>query len=109
MRRPNCPAASGLRRSLNAGDTYGVAQAQHGSAPEIAGKDLANPSSLIGSVAMLLAWLGQKHAKDNYGRAAAAIEKALDDAIASPAERTRDLGGKLGTKAFTDAVISRLK
>jgi isocitrate/isopropylmalate dehydrogenase len=99
----------GLAASLNAGDTYGVAQAQHGSAPEIAGKDLANPSSLIGSVAMLLAWLGQKHAKDNYGRAATAIEKALDATIASPAERTRDLGGKLGTKAFTDAVISRLK
>ncbi len=98
----------GLAASLNAGDTYGVAQAQHGSAPEIAGKDLANPSSLIGSVAMLLAWLGQKHGKDNYGRAAAAIEKALDDAIASPAERTRDLGGTLGTKAFTDAVIGRL-
>ena len=99
----------GLAASLNAGDTYGVAQAQHGSAPEIAGKDLANPSSLIGSVAMLLAWLGQKHAKDNYGRAAAAIEKALDDTIASPAERTRDLGGTLGTKAFTDAVVGRLK
>jgi isocitrate/isopropylmalate dehydrogenase len=99
----------GLAASLNAGDSYGVAQAQHGSAPEIAGKDLANPSSLIGSVAMLLAWLGQKHAKDNYGRAAAAIEQALDDTIASPAERTRDLGGTLGTKAFTDAVIGRLK
>lgn len=99
----------GLAASLNAGDTYGVAQAQHGSAPEIAGKDLANPSSLIGSVAMLLAWLGQKHAKDNYGRAAAAIEKALDDTIAFPTDRTRDLGGTFGTTAFTDAVVGRLK
>ena len=99
----------GLAASLNAGDAYGVAQAQHGSAPEIAGKDLANPSSLIGSVAMLLAWLGQKQAKADYGRAAAAIEKALDDTIAAPVERTRDLGGTLGTKAFTDAVVGRLK
>ena len=99
----------GLAASLNAGDQYGVAQAQHGSAPDIAGKDLANPSSLIGSAAMLLGWLGQKHAKDNCGRAAAAIEKALDAAIASPAERTRDLGGTLGTTAFTEAVIARLQ
>ncbi len=99
----------GLAASLNAGDRYGVAQAQHGSAPDIAGKDLANPSSLIGSAAMLLGWLGQKHGLENFGLAAAAIEKALDATIASPAERTRDLGGRLGTKAFTDAVIGRLR
>ena len=65
----------GLAASLNAGDRYGVAQAQHGSAPDIAGKDLANPSSLIGSAAMLLGWLGQKHGKDNYLKAAAALDK----------------------------------
>jgi isocitrate/isopropylmalate dehydrogenase len=99
----------GLAASLNAGDRYAVAQAQHGSAPDIAGKDIANPSSLIGSAAMLLAWLGQKHGSENYRRAAAAIEKALDAAIASPAERTRDLGGKLGTRAFTEAVIERVR
>lgn len=57
---------------------------------------------------MLLGWLGQKHGKDNYRKAAAAIETALDATIASPAERTRDLGGALGTKAFTDAVIGRI-
>src|SRR6202008_4226658 len=62
----------GLAASLNAGDRYGVAQAQHGSAPDIAGKDLANPSSLIGSAAMLLGWLGQKHGKDIYCKAGAA-------------------------------------
>jgi 3-isopropylmalate dehydrogenase len=98
----------GLAASLNAGDRYGVAQAQHGSAPDIAGKNLANPSSLIGSAAMLLGWLGQKHGKDNYLKAAAAVEKALDQTIASPAERTRDLGGTLGTKAFAEAMIARL-
>ena len=98
----------GLAASLNAGDAHGVAQAQHGSAPEIAGKDLANPSSLIGSAAMLLGWLGQRHGLENFGRAAATIEKALDDTIASPASRTRDLGGTFGTIAFTEAVIARL-
>lgn len=99
----------GLAASLNAGDEHGVAQAQHGSAPEIAGKDLANPSSLIGSVAMLLAWLGQRHGKENFGQAARAIEQALDATIALPAQRTRDLGGPLGTAAFTDALLARLR
>jgi len=98
----------GLAASINAGDAHAVAQAQHGSAPEIAGKDLANPSSLIGSAAMLLGWLGQRHDSEAFGQAAAAIEKALDDTIASPAARTRDLGGVLGTVAFTDAVLARL-
>ncbi len=48
----------GLAASLNAGDGHALAQAQHGSAPDIAGQDVANPSSLIGSAAMLLYWLG---------------------------------------------------
>ena len=98
----------GLAASLNAGDEHAVAQAQHGSAPDIAGKDLANPASLIGSAAMLLAWLGQRRGEEKLAKAAAAIEKALDDAIATPASRTRDLGGPLGTRAFADAVIARL-
>src|SRR5213079_1137225 len=50
----------GLAASLNAGAKHAVAQAQHGSAPDIAGQDRANPASLIGSVAMLLAWLGDQ-------------------------------------------------
>src|ERR1041385_3905383 len=50
----------GLAASVNAGDEHALAQAQHGSAPDIAGQDRANPSSLIGSVAMLLAWLGER-------------------------------------------------
>ena len=90
----------GLAASVNAGDTYGVAQAQHGSAPDIAGKNVANPSSLIGSAAMLLAWLGERRGDDRLVKAAAAIEAALDKVIATPDGRTPDLGGKLGTDAF---------
>lgn len=97
----------GLAASLNAGDGHALAQAQHGSAPDIAGQDVANPSSLIGSAAMLLYWLGQRH-RGKYGKAAAAITRALDTAIASPKTRIRDMGGSLGTKAFTDAVIAQL-
>jgi isocitrate/isopropylmalate dehydrogenase len=104
----------GLAASLNAGDNHAVAQAQHGSAPDIAGKDIANPSSLIGSVAMLLGWLGQRYGSqhpgsEKFAAAAAAIERALDDTIAVPAGRTRDLGGPLGTTAFTDAVMAQLR
>ena len=94
----------GLAASLNAGGEHGVAQAQHGSAPDIAGKNLANPASLIGSAAMLLAWLGQRRRDDRLVKAAAAIEAALDRVIADPKTRTPDMGGKLGTDAFGVAV-----
>ncbi len=94
----------GLAASLNAGADYAVAQAQHGSAPDIAGQDVANPASLIGSGAMLLAWLGERRGDDRFIKAAAAIEAALDRAIARPEWRTRDLGGPLGTQAFGERV-----
>ena len=94
----------GLAASLNASTDYAVAQAQHGSAPDIAGQDLANPASLIGSAAMLLAWLGERRGNDGLSAAAAAIETALDRAIAQPEWRTRDLGGPLGTQAFGERV-----
>ena len=98
----------GLAASLNAGERHGVAQAQHGSAPDIAGKDLANPASLIGSAAMLLAWMGERRGDARLGLAAALIEAALDRVLANPAGRTRDLGGPLGTGAFTAKVVEVL-
>jgi len=96
----------GLAASINAGMDHAVAQAQHGSAPDIAGKDQANPSSLIGSAAMLLVWIGERRRLPSLHRAAEAIEAALDRVIASPKMRTADLGGPLGTKAFADAVAA---
>ena len=90
----------GLAASLNAGAAHAVAQAQHGSAPDIAGKNTANPSSLIGSAAMLLNWLGERRGDDTLRRGAAAIESALDRVIAKPDGRTPDMGGKLATDAF---------
>jgi isocitrate/isopropylmalate dehydrogenase len=98
----------GLAASLNAGTEHAVAQAQHGSAPDIAGKNLANPSSLIGSAAMLLAWLGERRKDEKLVKAAAAIETALDRVIADPQTRTRDMGGKLGTDAFGEAVAKAI-
>ncbi|MEJ0074733.1 MAG: isocitrate/isopropylmalate dehydrogenase family protein [Alphaproteobacteria bacterium] len=99
----------GLAESLNAGADHAMAQAQHGSAPDIAGQDRANPSSLIGSVAMLLAWLGERRDDARLAQAAGGIEHALDAAIAQPEWRTSDLGGPLGTRAFGDKIAALLK
>jgi len=98
----------GLAASLNAGRDHAVAQAQHGSAPDIAGKNIANPSSLIGSAAMLLTWLGERRKDDNLVRVGAAIEAALDRVIAKPDGRTPDMGGKLGTDTFGKRVAETL-
>jgi isocitrate/isopropylmalate dehydrogenase len=99
----------GLAASLNAGEHHGVAQAQHGSAPDLAGQDVANPASLIGSAAMLLAWMSEKQDEPRLGEAARLIETALDRVLEHPEQRTRDLGGPLGTKAFMAAVIDALQ
>jgi 3-isopropylmalate dehydrogenase len=98
----------GLAESINAGADHAMAQAQHGSAPDIAGQDRANPSSLIGSAAMLLGWLGERRDDARLTRAAAAIERALDAVIAVPDWRTSDLGGPLGTRAFGTKVAAAL-
>lgn len=94
----------GLAASLNAGAQAAMAQAQHGSAPDIAGQDVANPSSLIGSAGMLLAWMGQRDGDPALMAAAQAIDAALEAALTAPGLRTRDLGGSTGTRAFASAV-----
>lgn len=99
----------GLAGSINANDDMAAAQAQHGSAPDIQGQDKANPVSLILSAGMLLKWLGDRHRLENYRLAARAIEETIDSVLADPATRTPDLGGPLGTKAFTKVLVSRLE
>ena len=98
----------GLAGSVMAGDDLCVAQAQHGSAPDIAGKDIANPTSLILSAAMLLEWLARRHNKPAFAEAAQKIDAAIDAAIKDTKTRTRDLGGALGTQDFAKNVASRL-
>ena len=92
----------GLAASLNHGHSHAIAQAQHGSAPDIAGQNRANPASLIGSVVMLL---------DHLGHAAPArfIRSALNAALCDPATRTTDLGGSAGTDVMTHAIISHIE
>jgi 3-isopropylmalate dehydrogenase len=99
----------GLAGSINAGDAHCMAQAQHGSAPDLADKDCANPTSLILSTAMLLEWLAAKHHRENLAAGGRNIEEAIDAVLRDPASRTPDLGGPLGTRAFTQAVCDRLR
>ncbi|HKS13349.1 MAG TPA: isocitrate/isopropylmalate dehydrogenase family protein [Pseudomonas sp.] len=96
----------GLAGSTMHSDIHCCAQAQHGSAPDIAGKDKANPVSMILSVAMLLQWMGEQHAKPALGEAGKAMEQAVDAVLEDPAKRTADLGGKLGCRAFGEAVAA---
>lgn len=90
----------GLAGSINANADLVCAQAQHGSAPDIAGQNKANPVSLILSVAMMLKWLGDKHDSDTFRLAGAAMDRAVDEVLANPETRTADLGGSLSTDAF---------
>jgi 3-isopropylmalate dehydrogenase len=99
----------GLGGSLNAGHDIAVAQAQHGSAPDIAGQGIANPTSLILSAAMLLDWRGRRDGNESLLAAAAAIEDAVSLALDDPTSRTRDVGGDLGTAEFADNVVARLQ
>lgn len=99
----------GLGGSINAGDDICVAQAQHGSAPDIQGQNIANPTSLILSAAMLLNWRGQRDGNAKLIEAAALIEKATDQVLDNPAQRTRDVGGQQNTDAFANAVIAALQ
>ena len=85
-----------------------MAQAAHGSAPDIAGKNVANPLSLILSAAMLLAWYGRRNKAKPFEVTAAAIEKSVEAAIAAR-ESTADIGGRLGTRETGDAVAARVR
>ncbi|MCL8207691.1 MAG: isocitrate/isopropylmalate dehydrogenase family protein [Actinomycetia bacterium] len=97
----------GLAASINAGDAHAMAQATHGAAPDIAGRNIANPTAEILSTALLMDWLARRHDDARWSRAAERIRRATLGAIAGGA-RTPDLGGSLTTTAFTDAVLERL-
>jgi 3-isopropylmalate dehydrogenase len=97
----------GLGGSLNAGAHHAMGQAAHGSAPDIAGQDIANPFSLILSGAMLLGWYGQRKNLANFIEACCAIENAVAQAMLAH-ESTVDVGGKLGTRASGQALVARL-
>jgi 3-isopropylmalate dehydrogenase len=90
----------GLAGAILAGDTLCCAQAQHGSAPDIQGRDIANPTSMILSVAMMMQWIGEHQNNDALNKAGKAMEMTVDRVLADPASRTADIGGSLGCESF---------
>ena len=97
----------GMAASINAGTDYAMAQAAHGSAPDIAGQNIANPFSQVISSSMLLAWYGQRKNLPAFVEASHALNVAVAQAI-EVGEATRDVGGKLGTKETGQALAKRL-
>ncbi len=91
----------GMAPSGDIGDDCAVFQPSHGTAPDIAGKEIANPAATILSAAMMLDWLGLQSG-------AAMIAKAVQRVFDDPANRTPDMGGKLTTSGITDLIIGSL-
>lgn len=92
----------GLAPGANIGDDRAIFEAVHGSAPDIAGKNIANPTSMILASALMLEHLDMQDKAD-------AIRAAVREAIASGDRTTPDLGGDGGTTDFAEAVVERLK
>jgi isocitrate dehydrogenase (NAD+) len=98
----------GVAPGANIGEDCAVFESVHGSAPDIAGKNLANPLALLMSAAMLLNHIGSTRGDDSATRAASRIKAAYDHALEHK-QTTGDLGGTLGTKEFAQAIISALR
>jgi 3-isopropylmalate dehydrogenase len=97
----------GIAPSINSSDTHAMAQASHGSAPDIAGQNVANPIAMILSSAMLLRWLGAKFGDELVLHAADLVEKAVEATVLD-GTTTKDLGGTAGTSDFARAVAGRI-
>ena len=98
----------GLGPGLCIGERQAMAQATHGSAPDIAGRNIANPYALVMSGAMLLEWLGRKRSEPRALEAARRIETAVEHVIAEAKWLTPDLGGAASTAQMGDAIAERL-
>jgi 3-isopropylmalate dehydrogenase len=99
----------GFAPSADIGDEHGMFQPSHGSAPDIAGKDMANPTAMILSSAMMLEWLGERHHNELGLVAARAIEQSVDKAFGSGKIRSPDIGGGDGTVAVGRAVAELIR
>jgi 3-isopropylmalate dehydrogenase len=98
----------GLAPGLCAGERHAMAQATHGSAPDIAGKGIANPYAMILSGKLLFEWLARKQREPKAAEAARLIDRAMDRVIAEAKVLTPDLGGRATTRQMGDAVASAL-
>ena len=99
----------GLGPSVNVGDDHAMAQAAHGSAPDIAGQNIANPTAMILSAGMLLDTLGTRLNRPELLEAAKRLDEAIDAQLSEGDGCTPDLGGLLGTDAFGAGVAEKVK
>jgi 3-isopropylmalate dehydrogenase len=99
----------GLAPGLCVGERQAMAQATHGSAPDIAGRNIANPYAMIASGQMLLAWLGRKCNEPRAVDAAQRIQNAIEKVIAEARHLTADLGGKASTQEMGSAIAEAVR
>ena len=98
----------GMAPSGDIGDRYALFQPSHGTAPDIAGRGIANPMAAILSAALMCRWLGQQHNDAAAIRAGERIDAAVAAALTDPRARPRDIDGTASTREATDAVIKAL-
>jgi isocitrate dehydrogenase (NAD+) len=91
----------GIVPGANIGDEHAVFEAVHGTAPDIAGKSLANPTALMQSAALMLAHIGEVEASRR-------LQGALESVYAERRSLTGDVGGSASTVEFTDAVVRQI-
>lgn len=92
----------GVAAGANIGSDVAVFEAVHGSAPDIAGRNIANPTAILKSSIMMLHYLGEEDL-------ALRLDRAIDETLGDREHRTADLGGTAGTRQFTDNIIRRLE
>lgn len=98
----------GMAPSADIGDHHALFQPAHGTAPDIAGQDKANPGAMFLSGAMMLDWLADRHDQPALAKRARMIEDALQLVLAQGAVRPMEYGGTAGTREMTEAVIAAL-
>ncbi len=97
----------GMAPAANLGDNFGLFEPVHGAAFDIAGKQIANPTSFILSIKMMLQWLGSKNNDQNSISVAQTLEQTVLELVKSGIT-TKDVGGDKSTKEFTKEITNRL-
>lgn len=99
----------GLAPSAEIGEQHALFQPSHGSAPQLAGKNVANPLATILSAGMMLEWLGQRNSQPELEEAGRAIETAVKQVLEAGNHRTADMGGNCSTSDMALAVADRIE
>ena len=97
----------GMAPAANIGDNFGLFEPVHGAAFDIAGKQIANPTSFILSIKMMLEWLGTKNNDQNASSAAKILEDTVLN-IVNSGVATKDIGGTMSTREFTKEITNKL-